>query len=239
MNTFITLAARAPWLSGAAVWAVTAASATLNAWGWMTSTAGLGLVTLVLVVLAISSEVLGVRFALRIEAALASGALSKVGVAGVLMCGAVAFNCYSGHRALEMVEQARSAPYRAYEAARADAQARLDEIKAELAAIPSLPDNVPASRLREYRATRDAELARLQPQRAEAEAALDAIAIVEAPPPSIPSGAKWAILILVEALKALALWAVSDAKPKRARPAEVISNPAAELARRRWAAKAS
>jgi hypothetical protein len=233
MNTLIKLATGTPWLSGGAIWALTAASAALNAWGWaMTAT---GLVAIVLVTLALSSEVLGVRLALLIEAAAGRAAWAKVAVASVLMLGVIGWNVFSGHRALDMVERQRARPHGEAQAARDEAQARLDRIDAALAEIPALPANVPAARLREYRDARDAELARLEPQREMAEAALAALPSIEAPPPAIPAEAKWAILALIEALKALALWAVADRRA-RIKPALVQLNPAAELARKRWAA---
>src|SRR5262249_31614209 len=106
----------------------------------------------------------------------------------------------------------------------------------EIAAIPPLPTNAPAARLSQYRAARDAELARLEPQRAGAKAALNAIPTIEAPPPSIDANAKWAILTLVEALKALALWAIVSRRSAVAASASAAQpiNPASALAMKRW-----
>ena len=108
------------------------------------------------------------------------------------------------------------------------------ELKAERAAIPALPANAPAARLAEYRATRDAELARIEPQLAAAETALAALPKVETPAPGIDPAAMIAIVILIEAIKVAALWAIGQGHaPAPVAPAQ-SANPARDLARKRW-----
>jgi len=223
------------WLSGAAVWAITAASSALGAWGW--SVTATGMVSVVLVTLAISSEVLGVRLALRIEDAVRAKAWARVAVLALLMIGVVGMNAYSGKRALHMIETDRAAPYVAAEAVRAEAAREVARIEAEIAAIPALPANVSAQRLSGYREARNAELARLEPQRAAAVARLKALPVIEAPPPAIPAEAMFLMLALIELLKAAAPWALAEARRSAvAHAAPVIDiNAGRELARKRWA----
>lgn len=223
-----------PWLSGGAIWAITAASAALNAFGWMQSAAGV--VAVLLVVLVISSEILGVRLAMAIETIAADKRWGRLAVASALMIGVVAFNAYSGKRALALIEAERLAPYQAAQATRTAVQADLAKIEAALAAIPALPANAPAQRLAAYQATRTAELARLEPQRAAAQARLDALPVVEAPAPPIAAEVMLVIVLLIEALKALGLWAINGSHRPAPAPAQAISaNPARDLARKRWA----
>lgn len=226
-------APRGPWLSGAAIWAIVAASAALNAYGWMQSAAGI--VAVLLVVLVISSEVLGVRLAMAIETIAADKRWGRLAVASALMIGVVAFDAYSGKRALALIEAERLAPYQAAQATRTAAQADLAKIEAALAAIPALPANAPAQRLAAYQATRTAELARLEPQRAAAQARLDALPVVEAPAPPIAAEVMLAIVLLIEALKALGLWAITGGhRPAPAAVQAISANPARDLARKRW-----
>jgi hypothetical protein len=218
-----------PLLSGGAIWAVAAASGALNAWGW--SETATGLVAALLVVLSLACEVLGVRLASVVEAQ-GRGTRQWVGLA--LLAGVVAFNAYSGHRALERVEQDRGEPRRLYlvQAGRLDAE--VARLEAEVAAVPPLPRNVPAVRVRAYREVRDAELTRLRPLVEAARARRDGLVEVAAPPEGIPDGGRWAIVLLAEALKALGLWAIGAGHAARAGV-----NPGAALAARRWGLKAA
>lgn len=236
-----TSASRGPWLSASAIWAITGASALLNAWGWMQSAAGLA--AILLVVLAISAEVLGVRLAISIEALADRKQRARLAVAVALMIGVVGFNAYSGKRALALIEQERLAPYAQAQAKRAEAASDVAAVKAAIAAVPTLPANVPASRLEAYRAARDSELARLQPQLGAAQAKLEALPAVTAPAPPIDPAVMFAVVVLIEALKALGLWALGSA-PKApavpaAAPAAVSAHPGRDLARKRWDREAS
>lgn len=218
------------FVAAAAIWAITLASGLLNAWGWSVSAAGL--VALVLVVLVIGSEALGITLALATERAWSERARVRAIVAGVLLIAVSAFNAYSGHRALTMVEAERAAPYMAAQTARMAAQAEVNRIEAAIAAVPELPANVPAARLRAYQEARNAELVRLEPQRATAQQRLEALPVVQPPPPGINSAVMKMIVLLIEALKVFGLWAVAGAPAKPAKP---VVNFASELARRRWA----
>lgn len=215
--------------AGAAIWAIALASGLLNAWGWQASAAGL--VALVLVTLVAGSEVLGITLALAIEKAVGLKAWARVAVAGVLLIGVAGFNGYSGYRALTMIEAERAAPYLTAQAVRVEAQAEVDRIEAAIAAVPVLPANVPAARLRAYQEARNAELARLEPQRAAAEARLASLPTVEAPPPAIKAWVMKLIMILIEALKVFGLWAVAGGHAPKA---QALGNAASELARKRW-----
>lgn len=220
-----------PWLSGGAIWAITAASAALNAFGWMQSAAGV--VAVLLITLVISSEVLGVRLAMAIEAIARDRRWGRLAVASVLLIAVVAFNAYSGKRALTMIEAERQAPYLAAQAARSTAQADVARIEAAIAAVPALPANVPAQRLAAYQSARAAELARLEPQRTAAQARLDALPSVEAPAPPIAAEVLLGIVLLIEALKVLGLWAIAGGHAPAPAVASSV-NPARDLARKRW-----
>lgn len=238
--TIQTNEARPPvqWLSGGAIWAITAASAALGAWGW--SVTATGLVAVVLVTLAISSEVLGVRLALRIEDAVTAKAWPRVAVLALLMIGVVGMNAYSGKRALHMIETERAAPYVAAEAQRTEAAREVARIEAEIAAIPTLPANVSGQRLAAYRDARNAELARLEPQRAAAIARYKALPVIEAPPQKIPAHVMLAMLVLIEALKALGPWCLAEVRRPAPVPAGGIVdiNAGRALAQKRWAKQA-
>lgn len=222
---------RAPWLSGGAVWGLTAASGALNVWGYLASFEGL--LCFILVALALSAEVLGVRLAAQAQAAWTAGARARAAIGGLLLAGVVGFNLVSGHRGLTLADAEADAPRQAAEAERAEAEAHLAELRAEIAALPPLPENAPASRLRAYVAARAEAMASLGPARAEAERALAALPEPEAAAPKLSDAAAWALAGLLEALKALALWAIAGGPaapaPRQAR------NAAAELAHRRWA----
>lgn len=221
------------WLSGAAIWALAAASATLNAWGWMMSATGL--VAFVLVVLVISSEVLGIRMAIAVERSAQSKSWARVAVLVILLAGVSVFNAYSGKRALHQVEVERSAPYLAAAASRAEAQQRLDRIEADIAAVPALPANVPAARLAAYQEARNAELARLEPQRGAARAALEALPAAKAPAEPLDPIVLILVVSLIEALKVLGLWAITAAaKPLVIERVQTLPNPGAALAAKRW-----
>lgn len=219
--------------SAAAIVAIAGASGLLNAWGWHASAAGL--VALVLVVLVVGSEVLGITLALATERAWAHKARVRALVSAALLIGVSVFNAYSGHRALTMIEQERAAPYLAAQSARTEAAAVLARIEADLAAVPALPANVPASRLRAYVDARNTELARLEPQRAAAQQRLDALPVVAEPPPGIDPAVMKMIVVLIELLKVFGLWAVAEGY-RAAQPHRI--NAGAELARARWAKRA-
>jgi hypothetical protein len=218
--------------AGVAIWAIAAASGLLNAWGWGTSAAGL--VAIVLVTLVLASEVLGITLALAIETAVSRKAWARVTVAGVLLIGVSLFNAFSGHRALTMIEAERAAPYIAAQAAISEAQAEVVRIEAAIAAVPTLPANVPAARLRAYQEARNAELARLEPQRAAAQQRLTTLPVVEAPPPSTPPLAFKLIVVLIELLKVAGLWAVTG-KPSHPPAQQSAPSAASALAAARWA----
>ncbi len=217
--------------AGVAIWAIAAASGLLNAWGWGTSAAGL--VAIVLVTLVLASEVLGITLALAIETAVSRKAWARVTVAGVLLIGVSLFNAFSGHRALTMIEAERAAPYIAAQAAISEAQAEVVRIEAAIAAVPTLPANVPAARLRAYQEARNAELARLEPQRAAAQQRLTTLPVVEAPPPSTPPLAFKLIVVLIELLKVAGLWAVTG-KPSHPPAQQSAPSAASALAAIRW-----
>ena len=223
--------AHRPWLSGLAVVVLTAASAAVNAWGYIASFKGL--LCLVLVAMALSCEVLGVRLAHAIERAWTAGQRLRATVGGLLLAGVVGFNLVSGHRALALADAEADAPRQAAMAARAQAEAHLADIRAELAAIPALPENVPAVRLRAYVTARGDALSRLVPARAAAEAALAALPAVEQVE-KLAAWAYWALAALIEALKALALWAIRTAAPAALASAP-RRNAGRDLANRRWA----
>lgn len=224
--------ARLPWLSGAAIWTLTGASGALNAWGYLASFDGL--LCLILVALALSAEVLGVRLAQSAERAWAAGLRAKAAVGALLLAGVVGFNLVSGHRALLLADAEADAPRRAAAAERARAERLLADIRAEIAALPPLPENVPAARLRAYEAARSAAMARLGPERAAAERALAALPQPLAAAPALDERLAWALAALIEALKALALWATgAAAAPAIAAPR--ARSAAADLANRRWA----
>lgn len=231
MRAAISFLVSRPWLSSAAVLVLTAASAAVNAWGYLASFKGL--LCLVLVAMALSCEVLGVRLAHAVERAWTAGQRFRASVGLVLLAGVVGFNLVSGHRALALADAEADAPRQAALAARAQAEAHLADIRAELAAIPALPENVPAVRLRAYVAARGEALARLNPARAAAEAALASLP-TPAQTEKLAAWAYWALAGLIEALKALALWSIRTAAPA-ALAAAPRRNAGRDLALRRWA----
>lgn len=233
----------APWLTGAAIWSIAAASGALNAWGW--SVTASGLVAGLLITLSIAAEVLGVRLAFAVDRAAREPGL-RFFLALPLFLGVVGFNAWSGHRALVAVDAAHRAPLEAASAQEAEARAELARIEREIAAAPRVPENVPAVRVRAYAAAREAELARLEIARTAARARL-AGPVGPAPDPIDPA-ALWAIVALVEGLKAFGLFAVSGragvTSPKPTAkynqnythtPAPLDRNAGRELARLRWA----
>jgi hypothetical protein len=224
-----------PWLSGGAIWAITAASAILNAWGWQQSATGL--VAGLLVTLVISSEILGVRLAMAVEAIARDRRWGRMAVTVALLAGVVAFNAYSGKAALHLVEAERLAPYQAAQAERAKVQADVTRIEAAIAAVPALPANAPATRLAAYQSARSAELARLEPQRSAAQARLDALPSVEAPAPPIAAEVLLGIVLLIEALKVAGLWAIAGGHSPA--PAQPATNAGRDLANRRWKREAA
>jgi hypothetical protein len=133
-----------------------------------------------------------------------------------------------------MIEAERAAPYIAAQAAISEAQAEVVRIEAAIAAVPTLPANVPAARLRAYQEARNAELARLEPQRAAAQQRLTTLPVVEAPPPSTPPLAFKLIVVLIELLKVAGLWAVTG-KPSHPPAQQSAPSAASALAAARWA----
>jgi len=83
------------WAASAAIAALTLASALLNGWGWMET-------AIIMVVLAISSEVLGAVFALFL-ATTSSGEWARRFTLALLLIGCMAFNGWSGFRAMDML----------------------------------------------------------------------------------------------------------------------------------------
>ncbi|NBW15577.1 MAG: hypothetical protein EBR82_47085 [Caulobacteraceae bacterium] len=223
-------------VAGLAVWSVVAASTTLNAWGWSQSAAGL--VSLVVVTLVVASEVLGVLFMSRLVQAASSRAWGRVGLGAVLFAGVVAFNAYSGHRAFEMIEAARVAPLQAVAAA----EAEIAKIDAKIDALPAVPltdeagRSIGPQRTAELGAQRAAEIARLSKLRADASAKLDALprSTGAASVKPIDAALLWAIVALVEALKAFGLFIVSGALHGAASTTKPAANPARDLANKRW-----
>lgn len=236
----------APWLTGAAIWSIAAASGALNAWGWsVTST---GLVAGLLVTLAIASEVLGVRLAFAVERAAREPGL-RFFLALPLLLGVVGFNAYSGHRALSSIEAARAS-----DAARIEAQAEerarltrtLARIERDRAAVPPLP-RATGWRLQAAARARSEEIERLELERAATEARLGELPQVTASPAEpLDPAAIWAIVLLAEGLKAFGLFAVSARRPllgaervqstplpRTASPAP-SPNAGRDLAMRRW-----
>lgn len=222
-------------LAAVAVWAVVGASTSLNAWGWWQS--AVGLVGLVVVTLVVASEVLGVVFIKRLVTAAGEKAWARVGLGGALFCGVVAFNAYSGHRAFDMIEAARVAPMKAIEAADAEVVA----IDAKIEAVPAVPltdeagRSIGPQRTAELGAQRAAEVARLSKLRAEAAAKRDAL-----PRPAGAASVKpidgallWAIVALIEGLKAFGLFVVSGALHGQATQ-QAGRNAARDLANKRW-----
>lgn len=225
-----------PWLTGGAIWALAAASAALNVWGWMATSSGL--IAWVLAALVLSAEVLGLRLAEHAATQAADKAWLRLVVALTLFFGVVAFNAASGHRALSHYETLAAAPAIKAQTARKAAQADVERLETALAGIPALRGDIPRARLVELRAARDAELARLEPQVAAARAKLAALPVV-APPEQIGHAAILLMVLLIEALKAFGLFATTrrTRTPEAATRVDVVGaprSPASELARQRW-----
>ncbi len=221
-----------PWLTGVAIWALIAASATLNAWGWAQTP---GVISAVLVVLAISAEILGARLFLHAEH---SPALRGRTVLFVLAVGCVGFNAVSGHRAMQAAESQRVAPL--VEAANAAATARTTRIEAEIAAATAEIAATPRCDLAkpgpQYQAACSAAyLAQVQPIRARIDA-LTASLDVKAPPiegaGTLPDWLLWSIVVLIEALKALTFWGLSLQAAQRTTPVDAEADIEAEIDRR-------
>lgn len=218
-------------LSILAVWAVVAASTILNAWGWLQSTAGL--IAGVVVALVIASEILGATLLPQIMRALDARNLLRAALAAVLFAGVVVFNGYSGHRAFEMIEAARVAPEQAK--ARADAliverQRRLDAV-APVQLTDEQGRPIGPQRLEILKQQRDADVARLTAELAEAKQARAKIATsVSSTVPPMNTETLWALVVLIEGLKAGALFALArptQRPPKRraADPPEAVAQP--------------
>lgn len=151
-----------------------------------------------------------------------------------------ALDALSGHRAVELVEAERLAPVRAI--AQADAMVNAANTALESVAPVPLSDEagrpIGPARTAELGAQRAAEIARLERRRIEAVAARAAL-----PPPPAAAAMKpadpatlWAVVVLLEALKAAGLFVVGAGQPaKRRQPAQVTPLDAARaLARKRW-----
>jgi len=227
-----------PWASTAAVAVVVGASGAFNAWAWSQATDGLARV--VVVALALACEVLGACLLIRLAAAARTGSWARIALGAPLLAGVVAFNAWSGHRGFELVEAERLAPSRAI--AQAEAKVTAANIALEAVAPVPLTDEagrpIGPARTAELGAQRAAEIARLERRRAEAEAALAAL-----PPPPPAAAMKptdpatlCAVVVLLEAIKACGLFAVSAGPPAdRRQPAQVTPLDAARaLARKRW-----
>lgn len=231
----------APWLTGAAIWSIAAASGALNAWGW--SITATGLVAGLLVTLAVAAEILGVRLAFAVDRASREPG-PRFFLALPLFLGVVGFNAYSGHRALTAVDAAQRAPVEAAASERAAVQREIDTAEREIAALPRIPENVPAARVRAYVEARRVELARLEARQDRARSRLAALSDPHPAPAPIDDGAVWAIVVLVEGLKAFGLFAVARgsgpavtvAPARSPAPKHTPSspNPARDLAMRRW-----
>lgn len=223
------------WLSGAAIWGLTIASGALNVWGWVETAGGAFMLAAILSAAVVASEVLGVRLALRVEAAV--GDWPRFWLAIALLGGVVAFNAFSGHRALEMVEAHRVAPYEAALANRSEAETRLRAVEAQIAGLPAVGADVPAVRIAEIRGLRADDLARLEPQRSQAQAVVDALPALPArPAPVMDQLTLWLIVALIEGLKAFGLFAVNARQKRVAENVVAVDfNPGRELVNKRWA----
>ena len=227
-----------PWAATAAVAVVVAASGLFNAWAWSQATDGLARV--VTVALAASSEVLGACLLMRLAAAARTGSSMRLALGVPLLAGVIAFNGWSGHRAFELVEAERSAPARAV----AQAEAAITKAEAALASIPAVPlidqagRPIGPARTAELGAQRAAEIARLERRRAEAEAARAALPLPPASAAIEPTNPAtlWAVVALLEALKAAGLFVIGAGQPaERRQTAQVTPLDAARaLARKRW-----
>jgi hypothetical protein len=213
----------------AAVWAVVFASGLLNAWGWLQSTAGL--IAGVVVALVIAAEILGATLLPQIMRSFdARNGLRGV-LAAVLFVGCVGFNAYSGHRAFEMIEAARVAP----EQAKAKADALIVERQRRLDAVPPVQGTdeqgrtIGPQRLEILTNQREADVARLTAELNEAKKARAAIATTTASSvPPMDANTLWALVLLVEGIKAGALFAL--ARPTQRTPRRRPVQEAAPLA---------
>jgi hypothetical protein len=215
----------------AAVWSVVFASTALNAWGWLQSTAGL--VAGVIVALVIASEILGATLLARIAGAIDHRNIVRAVLALALFVGCVGFNAYSGHRALELVEIARTEPLRAAQAA----DAAVERIEAQIreTAPPPITDDqgrpIGPQRLAVLIAQHDAIIARLD---RELQTARDVRAAIETPPAAtisaLDGAALWLLVGLLELIKAAALFALSrpTQRQNKRQKDPALTDPAAE-----------
>jgi hypothetical protein len=221
-----------------AVVVVVVASGALNTWAWLAATEGPA--RFVIVALVLACEILGAALLMRMAGAFRSGAWVRLALGVPLLAGVVAFNAWSGHRGFELIEAARLAPIRAA----ATAQADIGRVDAALAAIPAIPLSDEAgrpigpARTAELGVQRAADIARLERRRSEAAAAKAAL-----PPPPASAGIAaadpltlWAIVILIETIKAVGLFVVGAGQlAERRQPTQVTPLDAARaLARKRW-----
>jgi len=219
----------------AAVSAVVVASTLLNAWGWLQSTAGL--IAGVVVALVIAAEILGATLLPQIMRSLDAKNFIRSTLAAALFVGCVAFNAYSGHRAFEMIEVARVAP----EHAKTQADALIAERQRRLDAVPpvQLTDDqgrpIGPQRLTILQQQREADIERLTAELSAAQRERDAIeTTVASSVPAMDGRHMWGLVILLELIKAGALFALArpvqrSAKPRREAQLEPIAPPVEPL----------
>lgn len=207
-------------LAGYALWGLMAASTALNAWGWAQSTPAI--VALVLTALVIASEVMGMSLAERVAVLFGERAAAPVRfAAGVaLFVGVVAFNAYSGHRALEAVETQRREPFEAASSAHNAAAERVERLQREMESarmsVAAIPADIPGSRIEILQRPHRETMRGLEPDLIDAEADLRATPAPAEPPAPMQGAVMWAIVALIEALKAFGRWAIGNAGASRA-----------------------
>lgn len=219
----------------AVVWVVIVASTLLNAWGWLQSTAGL--IAGVVVALVIAAEILGATLLQQIMRSMEAKNIVRSALATALFVGCVAFNAYSGHRAVEMIELARVAP----EHAKTEADALIAERQRRLDAVPPvrLTDDqgrpIGPQRLAILQQQREADLERLTAELSAAQKERGAIeTTIASSVPAMDGRHMWGLVILLELIKAAALFALArpvqrSAKPRREAQLEPIAPPVEPL----------
>jgi len=219
------------WLSSAALWTVIGAWAAAGIWGWTQNAAGV--MVPITVALTIGCQVFAARAAAN--AAQADSMSRRFGLIG-LGVACLLFTGWSGKQAIATNEAQRLAPYESAIAAHAAAVAEAGKIEAQIAALPALRSDIPATRLATLQAARTAELSRLEPKLAAAQAAVAMIEVPAKPAPQMPVALQWAIVALIECLEFFGFWAIGHGHAKAAsKPANVVEmNPGAALVRRRW-----
>lgn len=202
-------------IASGALWGLMGASTALNAWGWAQSAPAI--VALVLIALVVASEVMGMCLVERVAALFGARAAAPLRFATglVLFVGVLAFNAYSGHRALEAVEAQRREPYEMALSDNIAASARVRRLQQELGgargALAAIPSDIPGSRIEILQRPHLDAIERLEPELARAEAALRAATAPSEAPSPIEGGVLLAIVALIEALKALGRWTLGAA----------------------------